>query len=86
VRGFIAFLMFLVFAAVGIGMLRSLRSTSPRNVPFPVIEPPPPNVRITFWCETCGTEVLLLRKGSESSPRHCAEPMVRREEVARGPD
>ena len=72
-------------AAVGIGMLRSLGGRVPAHA-APQAEPEPvaANVRITFWCETCGTEVLLLRKGSENPPRHCGEPMTRREEVARG--
>lgn len=73
----------LALASLGIGMLRSLRAT-PRNVPLEHVEPPPADARVTFWCETCGTEVLLLRKGSESAPRHCGEAMVKREEVLRG--
>jgi hypothetical protein len=81
VRLAIAVLFALAFATVGIGMLRSLRA-APRNVPLDHVEPPPAGTRVTFWCEDCGTEVLLLRKGSESAPRHCGEAMVRREEVA----
>ena len=70
-----------VLSSVGIGMLRSLRG-GPRSVPLPEVVAPPPDVRVTFWCETCGTEVLLLRKGSEAPPRHCGEGMTRREEIA----
>jgi predicted homoserine dehydrogenase-like protein len=72
-----------VLLSIGLGMLMSLVRRTPRNVPLPEAEPPPANMRITFWCEECGTEVLLLRKGSESPPRHCGEPMTRREEIAR---
>ncbi|MGZ4138270.1 MAG: hypothetical protein ACXVQ6_00215 [Actinomycetota bacterium] len=72
-----------VLAWVGWGMLRSLTRRTPQNVPLPEPELPPRNVRITFWCAECGTEVLLLRKGSESPPRHCGEAMARREEIAR---
>jgi hypothetical protein len=71
----------LIFGSVGIGMLRSL-NRSPRSVPFDHVEAPPQDVRVTYWCGTCGTEVLLLRKGSEAAPRHCGEAMTRREEVA----
>ena len=46
-------------------------------------KPLPAGVRILFWCETCGTEVLLLRAGTENPPRHCGEPMTRREEILR---
>jgi predicted RNA-binding Zn-ribbon protein involved in translation (DUF1610 family) len=82
VRVFIAVVMSATMALIGIGMLRSLRS-APRSTPLPEIETPSPDVRVTFWCETCGTEVLLLRKGSESAPRHCGEAMIKREEITR---
>jgi hypothetical protein len=52
--------------------------------PLEAIKPLPEGVRILFWCETCGTEVLLLRAGNENPPRHCGEPMTRREEILRG--
>ena len=70
--------------SIGLGMLLSLVRRTPRNVPLPEAEAPPANVRITYWCEECGTEVLLLRKGSDAPPRHCGEAMIQREEVARG--
>ena len=73
-----------VFAAVGLGMLRSLWRT-PRSVPLPEVVEQPPDVRVTYWCGTCGTELLLLRRGSEAPPRHCGESMTRREEVPRIP-
>ncbi len=79
----VAILMSAVIGGIGIGMLRSLTARTPVNVPLAEPEVMPASVRVTFWCETCGTEVLLLRKGSEAPPRHCAEPMLRREEVAR---
>jgi hypothetical protein len=47
------------------------------------IKPVPAGVRIVYWCETCGTELLLIRAGSENPPRHCGEHMTRREEVLR---
>ena len=81
-RVFVAAMTSITLALIGIGMLRSLRA-APRSTPLPEIETPPSDLRITFWCETCGTEVLLLRKGSESAPRHCGEAMIKREEVTR---
>jgi hypothetical protein len=48
------------------------------------VKPLPEGVRILFWCDNCGTEVLLLRAGNENPPRHCGEPMTRREEILRG--
>jgi hypothetical protein len=48
------------------------------------VESLPEGVRILFWCDTCGTEVLLLRAGNENPPRHCGEPMLKREEILRG--
>lgn len=40
--------------------------------------------RTTYWCQGCGTAVLLLVRGTESPPRHCGERMAERREVARG--
>jgi len=71
------------FVSIGLGMLLSLLRRTPKNVPLAEAEATPAGMRITFWCEECGTEVLLLRKGSEAAPRHCGEAMVRREEIAR---
>jgi hypothetical protein len=33
---------------------------------------------LVFACETCGEQLVLLRKGTDVPPRHCAEPMVLR--------
>ncbi len=81
----IAIVVAIALASIGIAMLRTLRTAAPSNIPLPEPELPPANVRVTYWCQECGTELLLIRKGSESPPRHCAEPMTKREEVARGP-
>lgn len=78
----IAITLMVVFASIGLGMLRSLWRT-PRSVPLAEAEDVPADVRVTYWCDTCGTEVLLLRKGSEAPVRHCGEAMTRREEVRR---
>jgi len=82
-RAVIALVAALAIAWVGWGMFRSLLRRTPRNVPLPEPETTPADVRITYRCEECGTELLLLRKGSESPPRHCGEAMLRREEAER---
>ena len=82
-RAIIAVVAALAIAWVGWGMFRSLLRRTPRNVPLPEPETTPVDVRITYRCEECGTELLLLRKGSESPPRHCGEAMLRREEIER---
>ena len=70
----------MIIIRLGIGLLRGFVRPAPA--------PPPPgelrSVRIMFRCSICGTEVLLLRKGSEAPPRHCGEAMIMREEIARG--
>jgi hypothetical protein len=33
---------------------------------------------LVFACEVCGEQLVLLRKGTDAPPRHCAETMVLR--------
>ena len=33
---------------------------------------------LVFACETCGEQLILLRKGTDAPPRHCSDPMVLR--------
>jgi hypothetical protein len=33
---------------------------------------------LVFACEVCGEQLVLLRKGTDAPPRHCAEKMVLR--------
>ena len=40
---------------------------------------------LVFACETCGEQLILLRKGTDAPPRHCADPMVLRRVPAPGP-
>ncbi len=40
-----------------------------------------PDDRTMYWCEECGTEVLLLVRGSGIPPRHCATRMHERAEI-----
>lgn len=47
-------------------------------------EPPGPvtdDDRTLYWCEQCGTELLLLVRGSGTAPRHCGERMHARTEI-----
>jgi hypothetical protein len=87
VRLVVAILIGLAILGVGFATLRGLagprRGTGP--APLEVVRPVPDGLRILYWCETCGTEVLLVRQGSDAAPRHCGEPMTRREEIPRGP-
>jgi hypothetical protein len=39
---------------------------------------------LVFACETCGEQLVLLRKGTDVPPRHCAEAMVLRRIPAPG--
>lgn len=80
----VAVLMGLAIASLGLMLLRGLRVPAPTKE-LPEATTMPRDVRVTFWCENCHTELLLLRKGSENAPRHCGEKMIAREEVARGP-
>jgi hypothetical protein len=40
---------------------------------------------LVFACETCGEQLILLRKGTDVPPRHCAEAMVLRRVPAPDP-
>jgi hypothetical protein len=39
------------------------------------------NERTLFWCEECGTEVLLLVRGTSRAPSHCGQRMHERTEL-----
>lgn len=66
---------------IGLGMLRSLGFRP--NSTYDEVRESPKGFRTLFWCETCDTEVLLLRRGSDKAPRHCGETMAERQEVER---
>jgi len=88
-RLFIAVVAGVVIFIFGFGMIRSFAGprggAGNQSLPLEAVKPLPEGVRILFWCETCGMEVLMLRAGSEQAPRHCGEPMSRREEILREP-
>jgi len=44
-------------------------------------EPVGPDEHTMYWCEECGTEVVLLVRGSGLPPRHCGSKMHERSEV-----
>jgi len=37
--------------------------------------------RTLFWCEECGTEVLLVARGTDRAPSHCGQRMHERTEL-----
>jgi hypothetical protein len=37
--------------------------------------------RVLYWCEECGTELVLLVRGSGKAPRHCGSSMHERAEL-----
>ena len=37
--------------------------------------------RVLYWCEECGTELVLLIRGSGKAPRHCGGAMHERAEL-----
>jgi DNA-directed RNA polymerase subunit RPC12/RpoP len=91
VRTVIAVLIGLVIAGVGFGTLRGLARPAPGPrvddavpvIPESAMVVHPEVVRVVFRCENCGTELLLLTKGTDAAPRHCGEHMTRREDVRR---
>ncbi|MFP4311656.1 MAG: hypothetical protein ACLFS9_06695 [Nitriliruptoraceae bacterium] len=42
----------------------------------------PSGERTLFWCEECGTELLLLHRGTSRAPSHCGQRMHERTEIA----
>ncbi len=74
----------LTVAAWGLATMRSFQGGAhgadmPVNTPVPVA----PEDRTLYWCEECGTELLLVVKGSGTAPRHCGTKMHARTEIAR---
>lgn len=68
---------------VGTASFASLRAGA-GHVPEGEPETVDPRVeRTMYWCEGCGTELLLLVRGTPTPPRHCGERMVERREIAR---
>lgn len=74
------------FIRWSIGSLRAMtsdsRATAHLDAPQPV--PVADTQRVMYWCEDCGTELLLLVRGTGKPPRHCAAAMHEREELLGG--
>ncbi|HUH07984.1 MAG TPA: hypothetical protein VML96_09270 [Egibacteraceae bacterium] len=70
----------------GTASLRSLRSEH-SFVPSGAAQPVDSTLeRVVYACEGCGTEVLLLMRGTELPPRHCGERMLERREPVAAPN
>jgi hypothetical protein len=57
--------------------------TDARNLSEDEARPAPvgANERTLFWCEECGTEVMLLVRGTSRGPSHCGQRMNERTEI-----
>lgn len=71
--------------ATGVAVFRGYsRTRGPVGPPQDVDEA---GTLLVFACETCGEQLILLRKGTDTPPRHCADPMVlRRIPTPEGPE
>lgn len=73
------------FIRWSIGSLRAMVGDSKTQMaldqPQPVVVEP--TERVVYWCEDCGTELVLVTRGTGKAPRHCATSMQVREEVPR---
>jgi hypothetical protein len=71
-----ALLLGLLILATGRAVFRGYSTTKgPTGPPVDVQEE---GTLLVFACETCGEQLVLLRKGTDVPPRHCAEQMVLR--------
>ncbi|MGI9018649.1 MAG: hypothetical protein ACR2HR_16355 [Euzebya sp.] len=67
--------------AVGVASLGSLKRGGSHIPDGPPVAVDPVEERVTYFCDGCGAELLLLVRGSATSPRHCGEKMHERTEV-----
>ena len=72
-------------ARIGLATFASLRSGAAHIPEGDPVAVDPRVERVTYWCDGCGAELLLLMRGTEIAPRHCGERMTERHEVARTP-
>jgi hypothetical protein len=74
----------LVVARFLLGSLRALLTDARTLEAHEGAEPTPVTAdeRTLFWCEECGTELLLLVRGTSKPPSHCAQRMHQRTEIA----
>jgi hypothetical protein len=72
----VAVLLGALILATGRAVFRGYNTTKgPTGPPVDVEED---GTLLVFACETCGEQLVLLRKGTDVPPRHCAEKMVLR--------
>jgi hypothetical protein len=72
----VAAAMGLLVAATGLAVFRGYsRTRGPVGPPEDVQEA---GTLLVYACQTCGEQLILLRKGTDQPPRHCADPMVLR--------
>ncbi|MCA1822877.1 MAG: hypothetical protein ABR520_12810 [Mycobacteriales bacterium] len=58
---------------LGIGFIRPLQVSERHGTTRDVVDP---EGIPTYRCKTCGTQLVLLRQGTDKAPRHCGEPMA----------
>jgi DNA-directed RNA polymerase subunit RPC12/RpoP len=80
-RGALAPLLGLAFLRWALASLRVLTPGATEDAIGPAVEEGPE--RTVFRCAECGTEVLLLYRGSAKAPSHCGQRMVARTEIVR---
>ena len=57
----------------GFASMRPLQANTKTYEPVDVLEPEGVPV---YSCKECGTQLVLLRRGSDRAPRHCGEAMT----------
>jgi hypothetical protein len=57
----------------GLASMRPLQVGAKAYAPVDVVEESGVPV---YSCRECGTQLVLLRRGSDKPPRHCGEPMA----------
>ena len=64
-----------------IASLRVLVTDAKHDIEESKAAPVGTDERTLFWCEECGTEVLLLVRGTSRAPSHCGQRMNERTEI-----
>ncbi len=74
-----------LFVRWAIGSLRAMTgdAKAQQHLDQPQAVVVAPAERVLYWCDVCGTEVLLVTRGTDKPPRHCATSMQVREEIPR---
>ena len=76
-----AAILFVVVAALVVGLIFKIGFAMLGGLATPLPEPPPPGelrkVKLTYRCSICGTEVRMTTANDEmpDPPRHCLEDM-----------